>query len=67
LFDARRGVYHYWDGSYQLPGLLADQAFVLRALVDALQYAVRRRSAADGAKTRTKRTRATARAGGTPA
>lgn len=39
LFDEHRGVYHYWDGSYQLPGLLADQAFVLRALVDALQYA----------------------------
>lgn len=39
LFDARHGVYHYWDGTYHLPGLLADQAYVLRALVDAAQYA----------------------------
>lgn len=39
LLDERRGVYHYWDGSYHLPGLLSDQAYVLRALVDALQYA----------------------------
>lgn len=39
LFDQRHGVYHYWDGTYHLPGLLADQAYVLRALVDAAQYA----------------------------
>jgi len=39
LFDERRGVHHYWDGSYHLPGLLSDQAYVLRALVDGLQYA----------------------------
>jgi uncharacterized protein YyaL (SSP411 family) len=38
LFDEQRGVYHYWDGSYHLPGLLSDQAYVLRALVDALQH-----------------------------
>ena len=34
LFDERQGVYHYWDGSYHLAGLLSDQAYVLRALVD---------------------------------
>ncbi|MBI5364330.1 MAG: thioredoxin domain-containing protein [Planctomycetes bacterium] len=38
MFDARRGVHHYWDGIDHLPGLLSDQAYVLRALVDALQY-----------------------------
>jgi uncharacterized protein YyaL (SSP411 family) len=38
LFDERHGVYHYWDGNYHLPGMLSDQAYVLRALVDALQY-----------------------------
>ena len=38
LFDERRGVHHYWDGVAHLPGLLSDQAYVLRALVDALQY-----------------------------
>ncbi len=37
LFDERQGVYHYWDGSYHLPGLLSDQAYVLRALIDAQQ------------------------------
>ena len=37
LFDERAGVYHYWDGSYHLPGLLSDQAYVLRALIDAQQ------------------------------
>ena len=39
LFDRRQGVYHYWDGTYQLPGLLSDQAYVLRALIDAQQHA----------------------------
>jgi uncharacterized protein YyaL (SSP411 family) len=38
LFDERLGVYHYWDGSPRLSGLLADQALVLRALIDAAQY-----------------------------
>jgi uncharacterized protein YyaL (SSP411 family) len=37
LFDERAGVYHYWDGSYHLSGLLSDQAYLLRALVDAQQ------------------------------
>ena len=39
LFDEREGVYHYWDGTYHLAGLLSDQAYVLRALLDAAQYA----------------------------
>ncbi len=38
LFDPREGVYHYWDGSFHLPGLLSDQAYVLRALTDAAQH-----------------------------
>ena len=38
LVDERRGVYHYWDGSYHLPGLLADHAYLLRALIDAAQH-----------------------------
>jgi uncharacterized protein len=38
LFDERQGVYHYWDGSYHLPGLLSDQAYTLRALIDTFQY-----------------------------
>jgi uncharacterized protein YyaL (SSP411 family) len=39
LYDERNGVYHYWDGSYHLPGMLADQAHTLRALLDAVQFA----------------------------
>lgn len=39
LYDERQGVYHYWDGTYHLPGMLADQAHTLRALVDAVQFA----------------------------
>jgi uncharacterized protein YyaL (SSP411 family) len=39
LYDAKRGMYHYWDGMYHLPGLLSDQAYTLRALVDAMQFA----------------------------
>jgi uncharacterized protein YyaL (SSP411 family) len=38
MFDERVGVYHYWDGTYHLPGLLTDQAYTLRALIDAAQY-----------------------------
>lgn len=37
LYDDARGMYHYWDGTYHLPGLLSDQAYVLRALLDAYQ------------------------------
>jgi uncharacterized protein YyaL (SSP411 family) len=39
LYDERNGVYHYWDGSFHLPGMLTDQAYVLRALIDAVQFA----------------------------
>lgn len=39
LFDQSRGMYHFWDGGYHLPGLLSDQAYMLRALVDAMQFA----------------------------
>ncbi|MBK9385513.1 MAG: thioredoxin domain-containing protein [Planctomycetes bacterium] len=28
------GIYHYFDETYHLPGLLSDQAYVLRAIVD---------------------------------
>ncbi len=36
LWDGR-DVYHYWDGTYHLPGLLSDQAHLIRALIDASQ------------------------------
>ncbi len=39
LYDERDGVYHYWDGTFHLPGLLTDQAYVLRSLIDAVQLA----------------------------
>ncbi len=39
LFDRRQGMFHYWDGTYRLPGMLTDQAYTLRALVDAAQHA----------------------------
>jgi hypothetical protein len=39
LFDADRGMSHYWDGTYHLPGMLTDQAYTLRALIDAMQFA----------------------------
>ncbi|MBL8693149.1 MAG: thioredoxin domain-containing protein [Planctomycetes bacterium] len=38
MVDDKKGVYHYWDGTFHLPGLLSDQAYVLRALTDALAY-----------------------------
>ncbi|MFM1874006.1 MAG: hypothetical protein RL398_3428 [Planctomycetota bacterium] len=37
LYDGR-DVFHYWDGTYHLPGLLVDQAHLVRALIDASQY-----------------------------
>ncbi|GAB4149984.1 MAG: hypothetical protein Fur0037_18410 [Planctomycetota bacterium] len=37
LFDDRE-VYHYWDGTYHLPGMLSDQAYLMRALIDASQH-----------------------------
>ncbi len=30
-------VYHYWDGTYHLPGMLTAQAHLIRALIDASQ------------------------------
>ncbi len=38
LFDERDGVFHYWDGTYHLPGMLSDQAYLIRALIDASQH-----------------------------
>ncbi|MCC6783966.1 MAG: thioredoxin domain-containing protein [Planctomycetes bacterium] len=38
LYDAHDGVFHYWDGSYHLPGMLSDQAYLIRALIDASQH-----------------------------
>jgi len=43
MFDERGGVYHYWDGTYHLPGMLTDQAYVMRALIDAVQFTGRAR------------------------
>ncbi|MBK8095664.1 MAG: thioredoxin domain-containing protein [Planctomycetes bacterium] len=37
LFDGQE-VYHYWDGTYHLPGMLSDQAWTIRALIDASQH-----------------------------
>lgn len=37
-FDERDGVFHYWDGTYHLPGMLSDQAYLIRALIDASQH-----------------------------
>lgn len=38
MFDDRRGVYHYWDGTFHLPGLLTDQAYLLRLLTEATAH-----------------------------
>ncbi|MCC6671957.1 MAG: thioredoxin domain-containing protein [Planctomycetes bacterium] len=38
LHDRHGTVYHYWDGTYHLPGLLSDQAYLIRALIDASQH-----------------------------
>ena len=39
LWDERHGMYHYWDGTYNLPGMLTDQGYTLRALIEAMHYA----------------------------
>lgn len=31
-------VFHYWDGTYHLAGMLSDQAYLIRALIDASQH-----------------------------
>lgn len=38
LYDGEGTVYHYWDGTYHLPGMLADQAYLIRALIDVSQH-----------------------------
>lgn len=37
LYDGQ-DVFHYWDGTYHLPGMLADQAHLIRTLIDASQH-----------------------------
>jgi len=39
MWDEREGMHHYWDGTYNLPGMLTDQATTLRALIEAVHYA----------------------------
>lgn len=34
MWDEREGMHHYWDGTYNLPSMLTDQATTLRALVE---------------------------------
>jgi len=36
-FSPRKGMYHYFSGEGYLPGLLTDQAFMIRCLIDAYQ------------------------------
>lgn len=38
LYSERDGMYHYWDGTYHLPGVLSDQAYTIQALVIASQF-----------------------------
>jgi hypothetical protein len=38
MYDDKLGVYHYWDGTFHLPGLLSDQVYTFRALTDAASY-----------------------------
>jgi uncharacterized protein YyaL (SSP411 family) len=38
MFDDRLGLYHYWDGTFHLPGLLSDQVYTFRALTDGVAY-----------------------------
>jgi hypothetical protein len=38
LYRKGTGMYHYWDGTYHLPGILSDQAYMVLALVDAAQF-----------------------------
>ena len=39
MWSADLGMHHYWDGAPHLPGMLGDQAYTLRALVDSAQFA----------------------------
>ncbi len=38
LLEGDGTVFHYWDGTYHLPDLLTDEAYLIRALVDASQH-----------------------------
>lgn len=38
LYSEQKGMYHYWDGTYHLPGVLSDQAYMIQALVVASQF-----------------------------
>ncbi len=38
LYFEEEGMYHYWDGTYHLPGLLTDQAYMIQALLTASQF-----------------------------
>ena len=38
LHDDRDGVFHYWDGTYHLAGMLSDQAWLIRSLIDTAQH-----------------------------
>ena len=39
LYSPDRGVYHYYDGSRHILGLLTDQAYLARAMLSAVEYA----------------------------
>jgi uncharacterized protein YyaL (SSP411 family) len=38
LYSEKDGMYHYWDGTYHLPGLLTDQAYCIQTLIQASQF-----------------------------
>lgn len=38
LYSEKEGMYHYWDGTYHLPGLLTDQAYCIQTLIQASQF-----------------------------
>lgn len=39
MWDSEKGMHHYYDGRRHLAGMLSDQAYTLRAMVDAAQFA----------------------------
>lgn len=39
MWDPEKGMHHYYDGRRHLGGMLSDQAYTLRAMVDAAQFA----------------------------
>lgn len=38
MCDESDGLHHFWDGTYNLPGMLTDQAATLRALIEFMHY-----------------------------